>query len=95
MQSSPYGGQNAPLAFSPLIHDSQALVPMGLSNAIVSTRSDDLVERVSKRNRIAYEQANAALEIPSTYQDAMASPQSKMWCDAIKAELQALDRRKT
>ena len=84
MQSSPYGGQNAPLALSP--SESQALAPMGMSNVIVSTRSDDQMERASKRNRIAYEQANAALEIPSTYQDAMASPQSKMWCDAIKAE---------
>ncbi|CAI5701832.1 unnamed protein product [Peronospora effusa] len=86
MQSSQFGGQNAPLALSPSIQGSQALVPMEMSNAIVSTRRDEQVERASKRNCIEYEQANVALETPSTYQDAMASSQAKMWCDVIKTE---------
>ena len=66
-----------------------------MSDAIVLTRNGEQMELASKRNRIEYEQANAALETPTIYQDAMASPQSKMWCDAIKTELKALNEKKT
>jgi hypothetical protein len=84
VQSSQYGGQNAPLALPPSTSEDKALIPLGTSNILSTSRSDEPEARASKRYRIEYEQANAALETPSTYQDAMASPQSKMWSEAIK-----------
>ena len=75
---SQFGGHNAPITFFPE-HNSQASIPATICNVIVPTQSEDGVERASKRYRLAYEQANAALEAPSTYQDAMASLQPKMW----------------
>ena len=65
-----------------------------MSDAIVLARNGEQMELASKRNRIEYEQANAALETPTIYQDAMASSQSKMWCDAIKTELKVLNEKK-
>ena len=38
------------------------------------TRNDEQAELAFKINRIEYEEANAALETPLAYQDAMAPP---------------------
>jgi hypothetical protein len=75
---------------------SHALVPVESSNAIVPVTNDqNQAERQNKRNRIEYEHANAALETPSTYDDALKSVDSKMWKDAIDVELKALQEKKT
>nr|CCA27885.1 hypothetical protein ALNC14_140290 [Albugo laibachii Nc14] len=94
LQSSQYGGQNAPIALPPS-YESQALVPVVTSNAIVPACGEEQVERATKRHRIEEEQANAALEAPPTYQAALQSPQSTMWKDAIEIELKALRNNKT
>ena len=94
MVPSRYGGHNDATALSPSLY-SQALIPLSLSEAVVPGRSDDQADRAPKRYRIEYEQANAALEAPLTYQDAICSPQAKMWKNAIEAELNALLQKTT
>ena len=94
MVPSRYGGHNGATALTPSSY-SQALIPLSHSEAVVPGRSDDHADRAPKRYRIEYEQANAALEAPLTYQDAICSPQAKMWKNAIKAELNALIQKKT
>ena len=89
-----YGGHDDPTTSTPSSY-SQALIPLSHSEAIVPERSDDQADRPPKRYRIENEQANAALEAPLTYQDAISSPQAKMWKDAIKTELNALLQKKT
>ncbi|KAI9915828.1 hypothetical protein PsorP6_007975 [Peronosclerospora sorghi] len=65
------------------------------SNAIVSVQdlSNEFTTeekgRVSKRLRIVYEQAYTAYEIPTSYDDALKSPQETMWRKAIQIELNA------
>lgn len=88
------GEQNALLAV-PWSNNSQALVPIAAPDAIVNTTSNVSVEHANNRYRIEHEQANAALETPSTYQEAMKSPQSNMWRDAIKTELKTLQSMST
>nr|CCA19616.1 putative polyprotein [Albugo laibachii Nc14] len=53
------------------------------------------MDRPSKRYRIEFEQANAAIEAPSSYHEALESPQSKLWYTAIQTELQALKEKQT
>ena len=53
-----------------------------MSDAIVLTRNGEQMELASKRNRIEYEQANAALETPTIYQDAM----DVVWCNQDRIE---------
>ena len=67
------------------------------SNALVPYEKDrnEKDHRSSKRYRTEYEQANAALEEPSTYQNALNSPEAKQWSKAIQAELTALEEKST
>ena len=94
MVPSRYSGHNDATALTPSSY-SQALIPLSHSEAFVPGRSADQLDRAPKRYRIIYEQANAALEDPLTYQDAICFPQAKMWKNAIKAELNALLQKKT
>ena len=84
-----------PLALPLSTVDDQALVPVGMSNLLATSYSDVPKDRALKIYRIKYEQANAALETPSAYQDSIASPQSKMWSDAIKTKLKVLEENET
>ncbi|KAI9909547.1 hypothetical protein PsorP6_015183 [Peronosclerospora sorghi] len=83
---------------------SQALHPTSsssFSNAIVPVQ--DLLNeytteekgRVSKRLRIGHEQACTAYEIPTSYDDALKSPQETMWRKATQVELDALNEKDT
>lgn len=74
----------------PPSENAQALVPVDRSESIVQGS-----ERPPKRLRIGYKEANAALETPTTFKDAINSPQAKMWKEAIDAELKALNTKKT
>ena len=48
-----------------------------------------------KRPRITYEQANAALEGPTTYAEAIDGFGSRHWKEAIRAELASLSKKGT
>lgn len=80
---------------TPWSNTSHALVPIRTSEAIVTTISDESMERAKKRYRLEDEQANAALETLSTYQDTMKSPRSTMWSEAIETELKPLHSMNT
>ena len=84
VQSSEHGRKNAALA--PLLYtdEDQSLVPVGMSSLLATSCCDEPNACALKRHRVEYEQGYTALETTSTYQDAMASAQSKMWSDAIR-----------
>nr|CCA26540.1 putative polyprotein [Albugo laibachii Nc14] len=71
------------------------LGPVESSTSIVPVTNSDTMDRPSKRYRIEFEQANAAIEAPSSYQKALESPQTKLWYTAIQTELQALKEKQT
>nr|CCA28017.1 putative polyprotein [Albugo laibachii Nc14] len=74
--------------------ESQALVPVG-SNSIVSANDKDIIRRLPKRYQIESEHANSALTIPSSFQEALKSPESQFWKEAITSELKALKKKNT
>ena len=91
---SRYGGHNGPAVLIPS-QNYQALTIVSHYEAIAPARNVDQAERSPKRYRIDYEHANAALEAPGTYYDAICSPQAKMGKDTIMIVLHALYEKKT
>lgn len=91
--ASAQGGHNIPRMIS-ANQDSQALVPVG-SNSIIPANSDDIIRRSPKRYRMESEHGNSALEIPSSFQEALKSPEAKFWKAAITSELKALSKKNT
>nr|CCA26638.1 AlNc14C397G11339 [Albugo laibachii Nc14] len=72
---------------------SHSIVPYEISDAIVPVDIEE--KRPQKRFGIEQEQANAALDLPSTYEEAIRSPDSNEWKKAIQQELQALKEKET
>nr|CCA27625.1 putative polyprotein [Albugo laibachii Nc14] len=86
--------------FRPFEHDtllhgdnSHTMVPYETSESIVPHKTEEI--RPPKRHQIEYDQANAALEAPTTYEDAIESPEAESWKKAIADELKALKEKKT
>nr|CCA24282.1 putative polyprotein [Albugo laibachii Nc14] len=69
------------------------MVPYETSKSIVPNTTEEI--RPPKRYRIEYDQANAALEAPTTYEDAINSPEAEFCKKAIAEELKALKEKKT
>nr|CCA28261.1 AlNc14C1838G13080 [Albugo laibachii Nc14] len=67
---------------------SQTLVSYETSESIVPQTTEEI--RPLKRYLIEYDQANAALEAPTTHEDAIKSPEAEFWKKAIAEELKAL-----
>nr|CCA19868.1 AlNc14C80G5278 [Albugo laibachii Nc14] len=67
-----------------------SLVPYEQSTEIVRVE-----ERPPKRHRTQYEQVNAALEAPATYEEAIQCGESSFWRKAIDQELSALAKKQT
>nr|CCA16745.1 AlNc14C25G2490 [Albugo laibachii Nc14] len=72
---------------------SHSIVPNQISDAIVPVDIEET--RPQKRFRIEQEQANAALDFPSTYKEATRSPDLDEWKKVIQLELQALQEKET
>ncbi|CAI5728475.1 unnamed protein product [Peronospora effusa] len=72
---------------------SQALVPVGSADEDFYDGSELCQERGTKRLRIGYEQACAAFETPTTYEEALKSPHRDDWYKAFQAELKALKEK--
>nr|CCA26485.1 putative polyprotein [Albugo laibachii Nc14] len=72
---------------------SHSIAPYEISDDIVPVDIEET--RPQKRFRIEQEQANAALDLPSTYKAAMRSSDSDEWRKAIQQELQALKEKET
>nr|CCA26097.1 AlNc14C346G10858 [Albugo laibachii Nc14] len=75
VSGKPQISHNVFLALPPS-NSSQALVPVESSTSIVSVTISDTLNRLSKRYRIQFAQADAAIEAPSSYREALESPQS-------------------
>nr|CCA27787.1 AlNc14C682G12398 [Albugo laibachii Nc14] len=69
------------------------MAPYETSESIVPHSNEEI--RLVKRYRIEYDQANEALEAPSTYDEAINSPQAVLWKKAIDEELNAFMEKKT
>lgn len=90
-------GSNSSPIFSPYRSNAallpgandQEIVPYEDSTALVPSN-----DRPCKRYRTEYEQANAALEAPATYDEALHSPEGEYWKQAIEDELSALKNKK-
>lgn len=61
---------------------SHSIVPYEISDAIIPVDIEET--RPQKRFRIEQEQANAVLDLPSTYKEAMRSPDSDEWKKAFQ-----------
>ena len=70
-----------------------ALPPSENSQAMVPYQDNQ--ERPNKRYRVEYGHANAALEAPTTYSEAINSIEKTKWIEAINAELKSLHEKKT
>nr|CCA21191.1 AlNc14C114G6482 [Albugo laibachii Nc14] len=71
---------------------SPTFAPSGTNHLLEMDKEET---RPQKRFRIEQEQANAALDLPSTYKEAMRSADSDEWKKAIQQELQALKEKET
>uniref|UniRef100_A0AAV1U517 Polyprotein n=1 Tax=Peronospora matthiolae TaxID=2874970 RepID=A0AAV1U517_9STRA len=74
---------------------SQALIPVNGADEDFYDGSEVCQEKGTKRLRIGYEQACAAFETPTTYEEALKSPRRDNWYKAIQAELKALEEKDT
>ena len=87
--SSPiFSSYRSNAALLPGVND-QEIVPYEQATALVPSN-----DRPCKRYRTEYEQANAALEAPATYDEALHSSEAEYWKRAIEDELSAFKNKK-
>ena len=67
------------------------------SSAIIPYEGDsaDQYTRHNKRHRLLYDQANAALEVPTRYWDVCQPAEAPKWFQAIQEEIKALEKKST